>query len=158
MFSKSRLTPARIKVWVSLLSVMTAWTSLILHMLIRAHWLELAAKTSVLSLNDKLVSRVKCEGHVWTRVCDVCPSVLLLLCFQGDLVESSWDLSLYLRVLEYWSTRCLPPRSPGILTLLGMVQVQDLVYYLQYYSLPVFTAILAPFVRVILALKRVYSL
>lgn len=67
------------------------------------------------------------------------------------------DLRRYHSVLDYWSTRCLPPRSPGVLSVLGLVQVKDLVYYLQYYSLPVFTAILAPFIRVILALKTVYS-
>ncbi len=56
MLSKSRLTPARIKVWVSLLCVMTVWTGLILHMLATAHRLEGASRTAVYSLNEELVS------------------------------------------------------------------------------------------------------
>lgn len=76
---------------------------------------------------------------------------------QALLVNLSLDLNLYHSVLDYWTTRCLLSRSPGVLTLLGLVQVQDLIYYLQYYSLPVLTAILTPFIRVFLALKSVYS-
>lgn len=76
---------------------------------------------------------------------------------QAVLVESPLDLTLYHSVLQYWRSCCLPPTGSGVLSVLGLVQVQDLAYYLQYYSLPVITAILTPVIKLIMSLKRVYS-
>lgn len=56
MFSKSRLTPARIKVWISLLCVVTAWTLLTVRLLVAAQRLEAATRAAVISLNEELVS------------------------------------------------------------------------------------------------------
>jgi hypothetical protein len=76
---------------------------------------------------------------------------------QGVLVQTSLDLTLYHDVLQYWRTRCLPPTSPGVLSVLGLVQVQDVTFYLQYYSLPVLTALCTPVIKLIASLRTVYS-
>ena len=39
---------------------------------------------------------------------------------------------------------------------MGVVAVRDVAYYLQYYSLPVITALLTPVVQLVLALKDIY--
>ena len=55
MFSKSRLTPRRIKVWMSLLCVVMTWTLLSFHLLICAQALETAAQRATHSLSNELV-------------------------------------------------------------------------------------------------------
>ncbi len=77
---------------------------------------------------------------------------------QATLVETRLELSLYHSILQYWTTRCLPPTGPGVLSVLGLIQVQDLTYYLQYYSLPVITAICTPIVKLIMSLRTVYCI
>lgn len=84
------------------------------------------------------------------------PKALLPHPLQAVLVESPVELSLYHSILQYWRTRCLPPTSPGVLSILGLMQVQDVTYYLQYYSLPVVTAICTPIIKLILSLRTVY--
>jgi hypothetical protein len=44
----------------------------------------------------------------------------------------------------------------GVLSIMGLLQVVDVSYYLQYYSLPVLTALLTPIVKIVLSLKTVY--
>ncbi len=66
------------------------------------------------------------------------------------------DLRAYDHVLLYWRTRMLPPTTRGTLSIMGVVAVRDVTYYLQYYSLPVLTALLTPVVQLVLALKDVY--
>ena len=79
-----------------------------------------------------------------------------MLSFQADLVHTGLDLKLYNNVLQYWRLEYLPPTGRGPLTVFGVLPVRDLTYYLQYYSVPVFTAIMTPILQVILALKNVY--
>ena len=76
---------------------------------------------------------------------------------QATLVHSSLDLSKYHNVLLYWRTKCLPPTSTGVLSIMGLLAVQDVSYYLQYYSLPILTAICTPVVKIVVSLRRVYS-
>ena len=79
------------------------------------------------------------------------------LSLQNHLLQSELELSKYDRVLVYWRTRCLPPTAAGgVLSIMGLLQVVDVSYYLQYYSLPVLTALLTPIVKIILSLKAVY--
>ena len=79
------------------------------------------------------------------------------LSLQNHLLQSELNLSKYDRVLLYWRTRCLPPTAAGgVLSIMGLLQVVDVAYYLQYYSLPVLTALLTPIVKIILSLKAVY--
>lgn len=130
MLSKSRLTPARIKVWISLLCVVTGWTLLTVHLLMAAQRVETASRAAVYALNEEL----------------------------AVLVGAPLDLTLYHNVLLYWRTRCLPPTSPGVLSVLGLAQVQDITLYLQYYSLPVATAICTPIVKLLMSLRTVYCI
>lgn len=79
------------------------------------------------------------------------------LSLQNHLLQSELELSKYDRVLVYWRTCCLPPTAAGgVLSIMGLLQVVDVSYYLQYYSLPVLTALLTPIVKIILSLKAVY--
>ena len=88
----------------------------------------------------------------------MCQCFCFVLPPQGNLVYASdLDLTTYHNVAAYWSGRCLPPRGRGTLSILGLVPVADVTYYLQYYSLPVITALLTPVVRLVLALRHVYS-
>lgn len=82
---------------------------------------------------------------------------LKLLSFQADLVHKDYDLTRYRDIHTYWQTRCLPPTAEGVLTVLDLVAVRDISYYLQYYSLPIITALLTPVVKLINALNEIYS-
>ena len=81
-----------------------------------------------------------------------------VLLLQADLAYTRHDMTSFERVLLYWRTRCLPPTSRGTLTVMGVVSLQDVTYYLQYYSLPIVTALLSPLVKLFVSLKEVYSL
>ena len=87
---------------------------------------------------------------VYVYVCAVFCSV------QVDLIESGWSLQLYQVVLLHWRSKCLPPSGQGLLLVMGLLRLQDLAYYLQYYSVPLLTAILAPIVKIIASLRTVY--
>ena len=76
---------------------------------------------------------------------------------QGEFVEHDLDLSTLGPVVQYWRGRCLPPAAPGVVRVLGLVPVQDVAVYLQYYSLPVLTVLLTPIVRLCLALRAIYT-
>ena len=56
VFSKSRLTPGRIKIWVSLLCVVTTWTVLAVYLLTIAQTVEVKTRSAVYSLNEELVN------------------------------------------------------------------------------------------------------
>ncbi|XP_022086969.1 uncharacterized protein LOC110977291 [Acanthaster planci] len=129
IFTTSRLTPYRIKVWVSLLVVTGTWSLLMVYLLSQAQTLEARVESNVHVLSNHL----------------------------SDFVFLDLDLERYKNVLLYWQTRCLPPTTSGMLSIMGLLQVRDVSYYLQYYSLPVLTALLTPVVRLILALREVYS-
>ena len=76
---------------------------------------------------------------------------------QAELVHTALDLSRYERVLNYWRLRWLPPTSRGVLSVLGLFAVRDVAYYLQYYSLPILTAICTPIIKLAISLKIVYK-
>ena len=75
---------------------------------------------------------------------------------QADLVYVDLDLRTYHSILLYWRTKLLPSTTRGSLCIMGVVAVRDVAYYLQYYSLPVITALLTPVVQLVLALKDIY--
>nr|KAG5695502.1 hypothetical protein BaRGS_008005 [Batillaria attramentaria] len=129
MFSKSKLSPGRIKKWVCLLVVIGQWTGMLCVMFIYAQRVETAATRNVLQLSEKL----------------------------GDLIERDLDLDLLSVVTQYWRSRCLPPAAQGVVWVLGLVPVQDVTIYLQYYSLPVATVLFTPVIRLCLALRSVYA-
>ena len=85
-----------------------------------------------------------------------CFMLMSSLSLQNHLLNSELDLSKYDRILLYWRTRCLPPTAEGVLSIMGLLQIIDVSYYLQYYSLPVLTALLTPIVKIILSLKTIY--
>lgn len=84
-------------------------------------------------------------------------TVAFLALLQAGLVKTPLNLSQYHDVLLYWRTRCLPPTTRGTLSIVGILQVQDVAYFLQYYSLPVLTALCTPIVKIIISLKAVYK-
>ena len=96
----------------------------------------------------------ECAG-VYTAVCYLSLSLSLSLS-QAELVQSPLDLTQYNNVLIYWRTEVLPPTGAGVLSIMGVLQVRDVAYYLQYYSLPVLTAICTPLVKIVLSLRTVY--
>ncbi|XP_070212914.1 uncharacterized protein [Littorina saxatilis] len=129
MFSKSKLSPGRIKKWVCFLVVVAQWTVMLSFMFVSAHKVEAAVVENVHQISEKM----------------------------GEFVEHDLDLTTLSAVVQYWRGRCLPPTAPGVIHVLGLVPVQDVAVYLQYYSLPVLTVLLTPVVRLCLALRTVYS-
>ncbi|XP_072037515.1 uncharacterized protein [Amphiura filiformis] len=129
MFAKNKLTPWRIKNWVSILVVIGCWSVLIVGLLVKAQRLEYLVESNVHSLSRKL----------------------------SDLVFEDLDLTKYNNILLLWRTCCLPPTTLGTLSIMGVFQVRDVSYYVQYYSLPVLTALLTPVIRLIIALNEVYA-
>ena len=84
--------------------------------------------------------------------------IYVLVCFpQRDLVYTSHDLDFFSHVLRYWHTRCLPPTTRGTLTVMGLIPIQDVMNYLQYYSLPIGTALLTPVIKLVVSLKEIYG-
>ena len=75
---------------------------------------------------------------------------------QVDLVHTLLDLSVYERVLAYWRVRVLPPSARGTLSVLGVVRVRDVAYYVQYYSVPLLSVFLTPVARLVIAVRCVY--
>lgn len=129
VFAKNRLTPHRIKIWICLLIAMGTWTILMLQLLTLAQGIETAVESNVYRLSS----------------------------LMADLVHKDYDLTRYRDIHTYWQTRCLPPTAEGVLTVLDLVAVRDISYYLQYYSLPIITALLTPVVKLINALNEIYS-
>lgn len=129
MLSKSKLSPGRIKKWVCLLVVIGQWTAMLFVMFVYAQRVETAVMSNVVQLSDKM----------------------------GDLVERDVDLTTASVIIQYWRGRCLPPAAQGVVWVLGVVPVQDVSVYLQYYSLPVVTVLFTPVIRLCLALRSVYS-
>ncbi|XP_035235690.1 uncharacterized protein LOC118206757 [Anguilla anguilla] len=128
VIQKSRLTPRRIKMWVLLLVATATWTLLMLRLLVWYQRLENAVEEAVRGFQDEL-------AHLATL----------------DL-----DLRMYHNIATYWQARCLPPLSRGTLTIFGVLPVRDLFFYLQYYSVPVLTALCTPVLQLLLALKEIY--
>uniref|UniRef100_UPI00398F4919 uncharacterized protein n=1 Tax=Pristiophorus japonicus TaxID=55135 RepID=UPI00398F4919 len=129
MIQKSRLTPKRTKIWLTLLVVTASWTFLMMKLLVAAHHLERAIEGTVYRLLEEL----------------------------ADLAVTGYDLRSYHDIVTYWRFRCLPPTSRGILNIFGLIKVHDVSFYFQYYSLPVITALCTPVIKLLLALKTIYS-
>ena len=72
-------------------------------------------------------------------------------------MSSSYDTTTLDRVLNYWMAILLPPTGRGLLSVMGLIALQDVMYYLQYYSLPILTALLTPIIQLVLSVKRVYT-
>ncbi|XP_048382230.2 uncharacterized protein LOC125450280 [Stegostoma tigrinum] len=129
MIQKSRLTPKRIKIWLTLLVVTASWTFLMIKLLVAAHHLERAIEGTVYTLLEEL----------------------------ADLAITGHDLRCYHDIVTYWRFRCLPPTTRGILNIFGIIKVHDISFYFHYYSLPVITALCTPVIKLLLALKTIYS-
>ncbi|KAJ8285401.1 hypothetical protein GJAV_G00026390 [Gymnothorax javanicus] len=125
---KSHLTPRRIKMWVLLLVATATWTLLMLRLLVWYQRLESAIEETVRRFQDEL-------AHLATL----------------DL-----ELRMYHNIATYWQGRCLPPMSRGTLSIFGVLLVRDVFFYLQYYSVPVLTALCTPVLKLLLALKEIY--
>lgn len=131
VLSANKLSPRRIKQWVSLLSVIGCWTILMSMMFAAAYNLELAVADCVHQLSEQQRTLITARGV---------------------------DTTVYDRVLSYWSTRHLSASSRGTLVIFGVLQFQSLVHYVQYYSLPIVTAVLTPLVKLVASLLTVYGL
>eukprot|EP00062_Callorhinchus_milii_P007721 gi/632949658/ref/XP_007890287.1/ PREDICTED: uncharacterized protein LOC103177777 [Callorhinchus milii] len=129
MIKKSRLTPKRTKIWVTLLMVTSTWTFLMIKLLVAAHHLERGIEGTVYRLIEEL----------------------------AELATSGLDLRSYHNIVTYWRFRCLPPTTRGTLYIFGLVKVHDVSFYFQYYSLPIITALCTPVIKLLLALKDIYS-
>ncbi|XP_064422959.1 uncharacterized protein LOC135360222 [Latimeria chalumnae] len=129
MIRKSRLTPKRIKNWVLLLVATATWTFLMLSLLVSAQSLEHTIEGAVYMLVEEL----------------------------GELAAMNLDLGVYNNIVNYWRFRCLPPTSQGVLSIFGIIRVRDISFYLQYYSLPVITALCTPVLKLLLAVKEIYT-
>eukprot|EP00118_Oscarella_pearsei_P016933 m.165720 g.165720 ORF g.165720 m.165720 type:complete len:146 (+) comp38899_c0_seq11:428-865(+) len=114
---------------ISLLAVVVVWTTLGLVFLVKARMLEDAVQEAVKQLTREM----------------------------EQLVGLPLDLSHYKIAVLHWTVLYLPPTAPGILSIFGIIQVNDVVYFMQYYSLPILMAIVLPIVKVIASLKTVYS-
>jgi hypothetical protein len=104
------------------------WSLLAAVLLVKALQIEEQTKSVIFGLSDESVS----------------------------MVYTEWDLQLYEIILQHWRTKCLLPSARGIISIMGIIQVQDFVYYLSYYSLPIMTAIFVPIVKIIISVYRIY--
>ncbi|KAG7481171.1 hypothetical protein MATL_G00063790 [Megalops atlanticus] len=128
VIQKSRLTPRRIKIWVLLLVATASWTLLMLRLLVVYQRLEHTIEDTVRRFQEEL----------------------------AQLATLDLDLKMYHNIATYWRSRCLPPLSKGTLSVFGVVPVRDVFFYLQYYSVPVLTALCTPVLKLLLALKEMY--
>ncbi|XP_045215539.2 uncharacterized protein LOC123565825 [Mercenaria mercenaria] len=129
MFAKSKLSPKRIKRWVSLLVLTTAWTSLLGFTLVIALRTEAAIETNIYQLSNT----------------------------QADLILTDLSSDKFNQVLQYWRTRCLPPTTHGTISIFGILPVRDVTFYIQYYSIPIVTVLIAPVFRLIVSLMTIYN-
>ncbi|XP_033749556.1 uncharacterized protein LOC117334186 [Pecten maximus] len=130
MFAKNKLSPKRIKKWVCLLTVIGTWTLALACLLVCAYLVE-----TTIQINVHLVGEV-----------------------LGDALTTNFDLTMLGHMLDYWKMRCLPPTTAGMLTILGVVAVKDVMYYLQYYSLPIITVLFTPVFKLIVSLYTIYNI
>ncbi|XP_021346000.1 uncharacterized protein LOC110445628 [Mizuhopecten yessoensis] len=130
MFAKNKLSPKRIKKWVCLLTVIGTWTLALAGLLVCAYLVETTIQINIHLLGEVL----------------------------GEAVTTDLDLTTLGHMLDYWKMRCLPPTTEGMLTILGIVAVKDVMYYLQYYSLPIITILLTPVFKLIMSLYTIYNI
>ena len=117
---------------------------------------EEQSKAVVFALSDELVS-IHCT---YMCTCTMDPLDMrthyILSHVQVDIMFTEWDLQLFETILHHWRAKCLPPSTTGIISVLGVVKLQDLVYYLSYYSLPIVTAIFLPIAKIFVSVYRIY--
>ena len=77
--------------------------------------------------------------------------------FQADAIPLDLNCDKLYSVLLYWRTRCLPPTTSGNIAIFGIVGVRDVIYYLQYYSIPIVTVLITPVFKVLMSLVAVYN-
>ncbi|XP_059144580.1 uncharacterized protein LOC131931743 isoform X2 [Physella acuta] len=75
----------------------------------------------------------------------------------ATLVAAPLELGHFQAVLLYWRSRFLDNASQGLLSVFGLISVRDLLYYLQYYSVPIATVLLSPVFQLICACFTIYS-
>nr|XP_022333283.1 uncharacterized protein LOC111130474 [Crassostrea virginica] len=126
VWSKSKLSPRRIKQWTSLLTVIGTWTVALTYMLACSYMVEMAIKNNVHRITEVL----------------------------GEAIATDLDLGVIQAVVEYWRTRCL---ATGTLRVMGLLEVKDLLFYLQYYLVPVATILGTPVVKLVVSLYQIYS-
>ncbi|XP_061174490.1 uncharacterized protein LOC133183564 [Saccostrea echinata] len=126
VWSKSKLSPRRIKQWTSLLTLIGTWTVALTYMLVCAYMVEMAIKNNVRRITEVL----------------------------GEAIATDFDLSVLQAVVEYWRTRCL---ATGTLRVMGLLEVKDLLFYLQYYLVPVATILGTPVIKLVVSLYHIYS-
>ncbi|XP_060072098.1 uncharacterized protein LOC132551969 [Ylistrum balloti] len=130
MFAKNKLSPKRIKKWVWLLTVIGTWTLALACLLVSAYLVETTIQVNIHLLSEAL----------------------------GEALNTNLDLTTLGHMLDYWKVRCLPPTTAGMLTILGIVPVKDVMYYLQYYSLPIITVLFTPVFKLIMSLYTIYNI
>ncbi|XP_069138248.1 uncharacterized protein [Argopecten irradians] len=130
MFAKNKLSPKRIKKWICLLTVIGTWTLALACLLVCAYLVETTIQTNVHLLGDVL----------------------------GDALTMNFDLTMLGHMLDYWKMRCLPPTTAGMLSILGVVAVKDVMYYIQYYSLPIITVLFTPVFKLTMSLYTIYNI
>ncbi|KAH9489176.1 hypothetical protein Btru_057763 [Bulinus truncatus] len=129
MLAKNKLTPSRVKKWTCLLMVIGSWTCTMAYGLFLASQLEREMVRCVQQFSSFLVKLV------------VCPL----------------NLEVFQAVLLYWRTQFLDSTSIGILHLFGIIPIRDLLYYLQYYSVPIATVLLSPVLQLCCACLAIYG-
>ncbi|CAI9720300.1 Hypothetical predicted protein [Octopus vulgaris] len=129
IYAKNKLSPNRIRRWVSILAVIICWTALMLFLLKSAQNLEGLIESNVHYLNEVM----------------------------GMILSKQHDTAYFQNVLFYWRTRCLPPSSRGTLRIFDIMSIRDFTFYLQYYSLPLFTVLVSPVIRLVMTLYSMYS-
>ncbi|GFS14691.1 hypothetical protein ElyMa_003169000 [Elysia marginata] len=129
MLALNKLTPARIKKWTCLLSVIGTWTLIMSYGLVLAYQLEAILTGCVQRYSAAL----------------------------AELVVSPLDLTSYQAILLYWRSRLLDDVSPGVVSVLGVVPVRHVVHYIQFYSVPIVTVIVIPVVKLCCACIAVYG-
>ncbi|GAB1600274.1 uncharacterized protein LOC115209945 [Argonauta hians] len=130
IYSKNKLSPNRIRRWVSLLAVIICWTTLMLLLLKYALNLENLIESNVHDLNEVM----------------------------GLVLSKQHETTYFQNVLSYWRTRCLPPSTQGTIKIFGIISIRDFTFYLQYYSLPLFTVLVSPIIRLLMALYSMYKI
>lgn len=126
VWSKSKLSPRRVKQWTSLLTVIGTWTVALTYLLVCSYMVEMAIKNNVHQITEVL----------------------------GEAIATDLDLGVLQAVVEYWRTRCL---ATGTLKVMGLLEVKDLLFYLQYYLVPVATILGTPVVKLVVSLYQIYN-
>ncbi|XP_067934894.1 uncharacterized protein [Watersipora subatra] len=130
MTSSNKLSPNRIRKWVYLLVIIGVWTINLVRLISGAFMLELSIEGAIEALSEQ----------------------------QRLLAYYTYNTQTYDHVMRYWTLKYLSPTSPGILTILDVIQFKTLLYYMQYYSVPILTALLSPIIKLIIAVLHVYGL